>query len=411
MEYDVRDFGAVGDGKTINTSAIQDAIQKCHLNGGGRVLITDGVYKSGSFALRSNVELYIDKGAVLLGSENLEDYPDYKDMAHATWYKLPRKSSSCFIFADECENIGIAGEGTIDCNGENFVEYCGKLGWSYKRKSLKTPPRVVLFCGCKNIKVSDVKLVNQPAGWGYWVHDCDDVIFERVFINSNLEYPNNDGIHINCSRNVFVSDCDISCGDDSIAVRANSVSLAECKPCENIRVDNCRFTSYSAGVRIGWMNDGVIRNCKFTNIKMVDTTVGVSIMFPYINPEQSNDFGVEKTLIEDIVFSNIKMEKMCSNPVKIQLWEDERVEVNAVQNITFRDIDANGIEFPMLVGTEKNKLKNISFIRCSFEKHPRESIPNRFFHGACSDWDDLYHPMEIKNVDNLILNEVKLTVL
>ncbi|MGN1052091.1 MAG: glycoside hydrolase family 28 protein, partial [Candidatus Scatosoma sp.] len=300
MEYDVRDFGAKGDGETVNTSAIQNAIQKCHIDGGGRVLISGGIYKSGSITLKSNVELFIDKGAVLLGSENVEDYPEHADMAHAVWYKLPRKSSSCFIFADECENIGIAGEGTIDCNGEKFVEYCGKKGWPYKRKSLKTPPRVVFFAGCKNVTVKNVTMVNQPAGWGYWLHDCDDAVFEKLTIRSDLEYPNNDGIHINCSRNVSVTDCDISCGDDCVAVRANSVSLAGGKACENIRVKNCRFTSYSGGVRIGWMNDGAIRNCKFSDIIMTDTTVGVSIMLPYIAPEDSNDFGVENTLIEDI---------------------------------------------------------------------------------------------------------------
>lgn len=411
MVYDVRDFGAKGDGETVNSLAIQKAVDKCHLDGGGRVLITDGIYKSGAFVLKSNVELFIDKGAVLLGSENVEDYPEHTDMAHAVWYKLPRKSSSCFIFADECENIGIAGEGTIDCNGEKFVEYCGKLGWPYRRKSLKTPPRVVFFVGCKNVTVKDVTMVNQPAGWGYWLHDCDDASFERLVIRSNLEYPNNDGIHINCSRNVSVTDCDIRCGDDCIAVRANSVSLLRCKPCENVRVDNCRFTSYSAGVRLGWMNDGVIRNCRFTNIVMTDTTVGVSIMFPYIDPEQSNDFGIENTLIEDIEFSGIKMEKMCSNPIKICLSDDERIKVRAVRDITFRDIEASGIEYPMLIGTPKSKLRNISFIKCRFAMQPRESVPNRFYHGACTNWDDLYHPMEIRNVENLVLNDVCLNLL
>ena len=95
-------------------------------------------------------------------------------------------------------------------------------------------------------------MVNQPAGWSYWIHDCDYVAFDRVKIFAEVEYPNNDGIHINSSRNVTISNCDITCGDDSIIVRANNASLAENKVCEKVCVTNCNLTSYSGGIRIGW---------------------------------------------------------------------------------------------------------------------------------------------------------------
>ncbi|MGN1051836.1 MAG: hypothetical protein ACI4SH_00440, partial [Candidatus Scatosoma sp.] len=101
----------------------------------------------------------------------------------------------------------------------------------------------------------------------------------------------------------------------------------------------------------------------------------------------------------------------CSNPVKICLWNDERVKVEAVRNITFRNIEASGIEYPMLIGTPKNKLQNISFINCRFKMQPKESIPNRFYHGACTNFDDNYHPMEIRSVENLVLHDVILDIL
>ena len=107
---------------------------------------------------------------------------------------------------------------------------------------------------------------NQPSGWSYWIHDCDYVSFNKCKIIANVQYPNNDGIHINSSRNVTVSNCDISCGDDCIIVRANNLSLAENKVCEKVTVTNCNLTSYANGIRIGWMGDGVIRNCSFSNI-------------------------------------------------------------------------------------------------------------------------------------------------
>ena len=106
-------------------------------------------------------------------------------------------------------------------------------------------------------------MVNQPAGWSYWIHDCDFVTCDRLKINANVQYPNNDGIHINSSRNVTVSNCSIVCGDDCLVVRANNASLSENKVCERVVVTNCNLTSYASGIRIGWLNDGVIKNCAF----------------------------------------------------------------------------------------------------------------------------------------------------
>ena len=289
MVFNIKDFGAVADGITMNTYAIQKAIDTCYENGGGQVLVEGGTYMFGTIVLHSNVELHIAANATLLGSPRCEDYPERPDVKHVDSEKLPRWRNACYIYCEESENVSITGMGKIDCNGKYFVRTVeNPTYWTYDRIKAPTPPRVVFFAGCKNVKITDITMVNQPAGWSYWIHDCDYVAFDRVKIFAEVEYPNNDGIHINSSRNVTISNCDITCGDDSIIVRANNASLAENKVCEKVCVTNCNLTSYSGGIRIGWKNDGVIRNCSFSNIVMTDTSSGVDITLPHFlfDPEK-----------------------------------------------------------------------------------------------------------------------------
>ena len=122
MDFDVRDFGAVGDALTCNTQSIQSAIDQCNLQGGGRVVLSNGIYMTGSIVLKSNVELRIEAGATLLGSALCSDYPEKEGLAHVISENLPRRRNASLIFAENAENISITGLGKIDCNGKSFVE-------------------------------------------------------------------------------------------------------------------------------------------------------------------------------------------------------------------------------------------------------------------------------------------------
>ena len=296
-EYNIRDFGAIGDGKTMNTEAIGRAVDACAENGGGKVVVGAGIYMSGSICLRSGVNLHIEHDGVLLGSPDWRDYPEKENLKHVDTKGLPRYRNASFIFAEECDSVSITGTGKIDANGKSFVQKNEK--GKYVRIDAPTPPRVVFFTGCTNVRVEDVTMVNQPAGWSYWIHDCDYVAFDKCKVLAELQYPNNDGIHINSSRNVTISDCIISTGDDSIVVRANNRSLKENKICEKVAVTNCILTSYANGIRIGWINDGVIRDCVFSNITMTDTNVGVGIVLPRAE-NAPVDRGREPTLIKNL---------------------------------------------------------------------------------------------------------------
>ena len=188
--------------------------------------------------------------------------------------------------------------------------------------------RVVFFIGCRNVLVEDVTMRNQPAGWFYWICDCDNVYFHRAQILASVDYPNNDGIHINCSRNVTVSDCNITCGDDAIVVRAYSAPLYKHTACEKVSVTNCNLTSHSAGVRIGWYNDGVIRNCTFSNLNITDTNVGVDIRLPDCPKEaRGSDQGEEETFIQNLNFSDITIDRVYHEPIIILIAISRRLPV------------------------------------------------------------------------------------
>ena len=373
--FDIRDFGAIGDGKTLNTKAIQSAIDACAKKG-GQVLLTDGVYMTGTIVLKGNVDLHIDRNAVLLGSPDCNDYPEF-DKAHVNVQKLPRHRGAAMIYAEECENISITGMGKIDANGYSVVKECEPYhwGWRFKRLDLPTPPRVVFFAGCKNILVEDITMINQPAGWSYWIHDCDYVNFDKVKILADAEFPNNDGIHINSSRNVTVSNSVISTGDDCIIVRANNISLKENKICEKVTISNCTLTSHTNAIRIGWLNDGIIRNCVFSNLAINETRTGITITLPSrpIN-EPLADEGREDTLIENMVFSNITMDSIYLRPVQIEIADSSVTRCAAIRDIRFNAISASGIGFPSIVGRKDCHVKNVRFSGCDFVKLPPSKL-------------------------------------
>ena len=415
MIFNIKDFGAVADGNTMNTAAIQKAIDTCFENGGGQVLVEGGVYMFGTIILRSNIELHIAANATLLGSPRCEDYPERMNVKHVDSSKLPRWRNACYIYCEESENVSITGMGKIDCNGKAFVKAVeNSTSWVYRRIDAPTPPRVVFFAGCKNVKITDVTMVNQPAGWSYWIHDCDYVSFDRVKIFAEVEYPNNDGIHINSSRNVTVSNCDITCGDDSIVVRANNVSLAENKVCERVCVTNCNLTSYASGIRIGWKNDGVIRNCAFSNLVMTDTSVGIAIKLPHIlfNPEKpsTSDIGREETLIENLTFDNIIMDHVYGEPVKIQIPPNEETLVKAIRNLYFSHIHARGPRGINLSGREENHLDNIRFSDCTFEATDYSAFDNKKYHGPAKMEDSHGSYPKLAYCDRVIFDNVEFQV-
>ena len=415
-DVDLRRYGAKGDGKTKVTEKLQKAIDEVSAAGGGRVILSGGIFLTAPIELKSGVELHIDADAVLLASPDIADYPERENPKHYLSEAMPRFRNAAVIYADEAENIAISGRGTIDCNGKAHVKKKSNpdwKGWEYERiyPRRESLPRVVFFAGCRNVSVTDVTMTNQPAGWSYWIHDCDFVKFDRVNILADVHYPNNDGIHINCSRDVAVSNCFIETGDDSIVIRANSRSLRENKACERVVITNCTLHSWSTAIRLGFTNDGTVRDCTISNIVIFDSCRGIACQCPALSRQlgnESNDYGREPTVVENVSVSNVQMNGIYGNAIEFNVARAEGTLFGGFRNITFSDVVCrNAVGFPYFSGREDAPVENIVFNNCYFEKVPAESLPLEYSrHGAPGH----KMPGDELNMSNIVFNNTRFVV-
>ena len=344
------DFGAVGDGVTDNTAAIQKAI-----DAGGVVYVPAGTFVTGTIYLRSNGGLELAPGAVLLGSPDKTKYnaPDFCPQNSASVSE--KASGAHLIVALEVENVVIRGEGMIDGNRPAFFdpEKCTRkefTGWR--------PSQMLFFCESKNIHISGVTLKNSPY-WACFLHGCRDVTIRGIRV-SNLPSTawNGDGIDIDCCANVTVSDCIIRSADDVIAVRAAGTKRLKNAPgiCENIVITNCVLMGGHCGVRFG-VGEGLIRNCAVSNLVINETRFGLGVHSSYL-ADKNKTPGCQ---VENITFDNIVMNT--GLPIYVSATCGRGVQEKSyrqLKNISFSNIRARGYWNVLL---EANLDKNISDVQ------------------------------------------------
>lgn len=251
--FNVRTYGATGNGTTLDTSAIQKAIDACVSAGGGKVLFPQGAYLSGSLELKSGVHLILTPEAVLLGSRDLKDYPSRK-----------------LIYASDATNVGISGGGTIDGQGDAFWEkkaepyrgssYGGTAQFHYRALPR---PSFLYFRRCKGVSLENVTLKNSPS-WTVHLLRCKDARVENITIRNPLHGPNTDGIDVNSSIDVLIRGCDIITGDDGVVLK--STEPGHDHPSQNITVEDCRIWSACNCLKLGTethdrFDNIVFRNC------------------------------------------------------------------------------------------------------------------------------------------------------
>lgn len=289
--YNVRDFGAVGDGSGNNTEALQAAIDACAEAGGGIVFLPPGNYLTGTIFLKDNVNLHLSGGAVITGSGDLNDY---KSSQYSRKSERDRTSGTHLIVAQNARNVSISGTGSVDGNASAFFEADSTGGRTTIKGDVRTS-QMVVFCDCENVKISDVFLKNSPY-WHLFIYGCREVQIRGVRIKSHPDTRTNDGLDIDSCVNVVVNDCLIESQDDCVTVRCDNGPFDDKRNCENISVANCVLRTDCCGVRVG-VGSGEIRNVVFGNIVITNAAVGIDVIGRY------TDKG-EGVGIENVIFSN-----------------------------------------------------------------------------------------------------------
>jgi hypothetical protein len=324
LVFNVRGFGAVGDGVKLDTAAFQAAIDACHHGAGGTVLVPPGTYLVGTLVLKSGVTLHLTAAARVLGSTRLEHY---STAVARCGFVNEGRIDKCLVYAENAENIAITGRGTIDGQGASFPDTT-PAGQSGER------PMLMRFYRCRRVAIEGVTL-RSAGSWCCHFRESADVHVHGVTIHNRVN-GNNDGIDLMSTERVFISDCNLFCGDDAICFQ----DMSDDRPVQDVMITNCFMSTRWAAIRSGGAHRGGIRRVTVSNCVFRDT-YGCGIKL------QISGNGS----LEDMTFSNIVMTDV-SSPISLRLGNchynnetrDAAFPFGRLRNILFQNIRASVID-------------------------------------------------------------------
>lgn len=340
LRFDVKTFGANGNGIALETNQIQKAIDEAFSRGGGIVEIPAGTYKVGTLVLKDNVDLYVGPGAELIGSPNTADYTEIEQKYESRTNGLYARYF--VVFAEGAHNISITGPGTINGNGlKNF-----QTGNPQNMR-----PFLIRFVNCDHVTLRDVHLL-EAANWTLHLLGCRDVNIDGVVIENGVN-ANRDGLDIDCCQRVTVSNSRFSTGDDAIVMKATSDAL-----CEDIVITNCVIRTRASAIKTGTESNGGFRNITVSNCTISDIPVhaGIELM------------TVDGGMMQNILVENITMVRVAT-PFFIRLGIRARPykpghytnKVDEAKDITLSNISVIDAKYPSsIMGLHSNRIKNVT---------------------------------------------------
>ena len=432
--FNIKDYGAINDGKTINTTAIQKAVDACYQNGGGRVYVPAGTFVTGTLHLKSNVDLFLESGSVLLGSPDLKDYESYtKEGYGVNYYGI--------LYTVDAQNVSISGAGSIDGNNKVFFDFDHakkidanssrftrqKDNYRHVASGLGDGPvvpkdrtrQMVIFSDCKHVQLRDLSLLNSSF-WTLHFADCDDVSVTGIRLWSGILVPNADGVDVTSCSNVIIANSDIRSGDDALAIVGydHHFEIPGFKGLrhvsENIIVTNCNLQSYSSGIRIGFLDQNTVRNVHVSHCNITNSSRGIGI---FLRDEGS---------LENITFSDMNIETQLhtgdwwgnGEPIHISAVRGkENVKLGTIKNVTFDNITCKGENGILLYGSDESIIKDVHFNHVSMEfvnSKLNDVMGGNIDLRGCLDEHQQLFASDIPGllahkVDGLTLNDFKLT--
>ena len=385
----ILEFGAKPDGKTVNTRAIQRAIDAVSQAGGGTVTVPVGVFLSGLIELKSKVTLNLSEGSTLLGSTSMDDY---KFDSSSPMHDGPNPRH--LIFAMNADDVTISGTGQIDGQGPSFWEpsdkapppddqpWAGVASHDLMPRKGGRPSPMLLFVNCRRLTIEDIHIRNSP-GWTLHTINCDNVDMHGISIKNPVNGPNTDGIDITGCQNVTVSNCSIETGDDAICLKSQNPFGSEPRLVKNVSVTNCHFSTCCNAFKIGTETEGGFENITFSDSVVFNNDV------PY---KERVIAGVALEIvdggwIDGVIVKNILMQRS-RTPIFIRLGNRKRVHDNpqhGIRNVNIENVRASEALVPSsITGLPGMEVRDVALSHLQFQ----DAIPGR------SDW--VKHPIPEK---------------
>ena len=374
--FNVRDYGAKGDGKTLDSPAINAAIEAAVRDGGGQVLLPAGTYLSGSIRLKSNIDLHLSAGCTILAapasmkaydpSESFGGFPEYQDGGHTYFH-------NSLIWAEGQTNVSITGHGMIDGQGltKKDTEKAGKV----QGGSIGTGDKAIALKLCRNILIRDVTIF-RGGHFAIITTGCDRGTIDNVTIDTNR-----DGIDIDCCKYITVSNTKVNTPSDDAIVLKSSYALKKAVPCEHILITNCLVTGYKLGtfldgtyqpeavnwvcgrIKLGTESNGGYRNITISNCTCIWSS---GLAFE----------EVDQGRMENICVTNIAMEHVHHYPIYITTGcrnrgPKEVTQPSSARNIQISNViatDCDSLCSIIVTGMKDEPIRNVwlSNIRLTF---------------------------------------------
>lgn len=364
----VTEFGAVGDGKTVNTAAFSAAVAQLDKAGGGRLEVPKGVFRTLSFALCSNLDLHLDEGAVIQAPDSFEGYglPDPATLHSQAEVGEKVTVPAPLITGTHLHDVAITGPGTIDGNGA--------IWWAWSERASRASPgrlvyrrfHLVVINDCKRLHVSDITLMNSPM-FHLVTRSITDLVIERVRVRAPSDAPNTDAIDPGPVVNAKISYCDVDTGDDDICIKSGgtNVLIENCTikhghgisigsetthGIHNMLVRNCSFTSTDNGIRIKSMRGagGPVDHVRYANIRMEGVANAIVLQLDYVDDNRPDFRGDPSKVpsIRDIVFEHVTIHAS-KNAGRIIGLPDSPIE-----GIVMRDVQISA-QHPLVIRDAK----------------------------------------------------------